>query len=115
MLIVALAAVACDREDTTAPPSNEVVDVFTSGDVFLPFSTFIGRGGTVRFNITRGSDNDGHNVIFDKPAPPGTPEDIPVVLDSVVSRRFNTVGTFKYDCLVHPGMSGEIVVENTTG
>jgi plastocyanin len=63
----------------------------------------------VRFNITRGSDDDGHNAIFNKTAP-GAPPDIPVVMDTTVSRTFGTVGTFPFVCTVHPGMAGEVVV-----
>jgi plastocyanin len=80
-------------------------DVFTPGLVFSPFSITIVAGGSVRFHIT----GDDHNVIFN-PTVPGAPPDINVVKDQTVSRTFNTRGTFPYDCTVHPGMSGEIVV-----
>jgi plastocyanin len=59
----------------------------------------------VRFNIS-----SSHNVIFRRTTA-GAPLDIKVVTDSIVVRRFTTKGTFPYDCTVHPGMSGEIVVQ----
>ena len=30
--------------------------------------------------------------------------------NATVSRQFNTTGTFPYDCTLHPGMKGEVVV-----
>lgn len=107
---IALAA-GCSDSATDAPEPPAPADVYTTGDVFLPFTTTIERGGTVRFHITRGSDDDGHNAIFSK-AVPGAPADIPVVMDTVVSRTFATIGTFSFVCTVHPGMAGEVVVHD---
>jgi plastocyanin len=109
-LAIALAVVACGGDKTTAPPSEEFADVYTPGSVFSPFTTTIGVGGTVRFHMQRAPDGDGHNAIFDA-GTPGAPADVPVVVDTTVSRRFNTRGTFGYFCTVHPGMVGEIIVE----
>ena len=80
-------------------------DVYTPGNVFSPFSTVIAAGGTVRFNIS----GDQHNVIFS--AVTGAPANVNVVQNIVVSRTFTTRGTFPYDCTVHPGMSGQVVVQ----
>jgi plastocyanin len=107
-LVAALAA--CDDDEPAAPAEVETVDVYTAGDVYLPFTTVVSRGGIVRFHITRGSDDDGHNAIFN-PNVPGVPPDIPVVMDTTVARTFTTVGTFHFVCTVHPGMASEIVVE----
>jgi plastocyanin len=107
--LVLMAAAACSSDKSTAPTSV-TMDVFTIGDTFSPFETSLPVGGTVRFNITPGADSLGHNAIFEKPAP-GAPADVNIVLNAVVSRQFNTSGTFRYDCTVHPGMSGEIVVQ----
>lgn len=81
------------------------VDVFTPGNVFSPFNTVIPVGTTVRFNIA----GDQHNVIFGSVA--GAPANVNVVQNVVVSRTFTTRGTFPYDCTVHPGMSGQVVVQ----
>jgi len=105
-----VAGVLACSDDPAAPAEVETVNVYTAGDVYLPFTTIVGRGGIVRFHITRGSDNDGHNAIFN-PNTPGAPPDVPVVMDTTVSRTFNTLGTFHFICTVHPGMAGEIVVE----
>lgn len=109
VLLIALPlAVACGSDSPTPPvipPVNGVADVFTPGNVFSPFSTTIPVGGTVRFNIS----GDQHNVIFKRIA--GAPSDVNIVKDQVASRTFPTAGTFPYDCTVHPGMSGQVVVQ----
>ena len=89
----------------TTPPPGSTPEVFTPGNVFSPFSLKIAAGDSVRFNITGTS----HNVIFRSVA--GAPANINVVTNTVVVRRFPAKGTFPYDCTVHPGMSGEIVVQ----
>ena len=105
----ALLVAACGSDKTTAP-SNEVVDVYTAGSVFSPSSATIAASGTVRFNISRDANGEGHDVTF---TTPGAPANIPVVNNptvTVVSRVFPAPGTFAYVCMVHPGMAGEIVV-----
>lgn len=82
------------------------VDVFTPGNTFSPFSVTIKLGGTVNFNIT----GTPHNVIFSRTVT-GAPADINVVNNVVAARIFGTRGTFPYDCTVHPGMSGQVVVQ----
>lgn len=98
-LIVGL---ACDR---AVRPTPVIVEVFTPGNTFSPFTATIAVGGTVRFNIF----GDDHNVIFAR-STAGAPSDINIVKDVIVDRTFATVGTFPYSCTVHPGMNGEIVV-----
>ena len=82
-------------------------DVYMPGNIYSPFITDIARTGTVTFYFPQ--DPDGHNVIFRKGAP-GTPADIDILKNTVQSRQFNTAGTFSYDCTVHPGMTGIVVV-----
>jgi plastocyanin len=109
--VIALAiVVAACNDDEPVVPNDEVVDVYTPGSLFTPYSAEIGVGGTVRFHMTRHSDGDGHNAIFSKVVP-GAPPDINIVVDTVVSRVFMTRGTFGYICTVHPGMVGEVVVQ----
>jgi plastocyanin len=105
-----VAVAACSDDEPAAPDNDDVVDVYTPGEIFTPFTAEISVGGTVRFHMSRAPDGDGHNAIFSK-AVPGAPPDINVVADTVVSRVFNTRGTFGYICTVHPGMVGEVVVQ----
>ncbi len=101
-------AVSCGSDAAATqpllPPAENTANVFTPGNVFSPFSTTINVGGTVRFNIS----GDPHNVIFKRIA--GAPSDVNVVSGTIVSRTFPAAGTFTYDCTVHPGMSGQVVV-----
>ena len=103
-------AAACGGGDTGPQPStNKVYDVFTVGDAFSPPSLTIAAGDTVRFNFAGGSDGMGHDVTFK--ATPGAPANINVQKSGTASRVFTTRGSFHYDCFVHPGMQGEIVVQ----
>jgi Plastocyanin len=105
LVAIALCLAAACGSDSVVPPVGTTVDVYTPGNVFSPFSTVIPVGGTVRFNIS----GDQHNVIFSSVA--GAPANVNVVQNVVVSRTFTTRGTFAYDCTVHPGMSGQVVVQ----
>jgi plastocyanin len=101
--LVALMAMAACR-DTTRPEPG-VLDVYTPGNTFSPFTANIAVGGKVRFNIF----GDDHNVIF-TPGQAGAPANVNVVRDVIVERSFTQAGDFPYSCTVHPGMTGEIVV-----
>lgn len=108
IIIVSFALIGCGGSDSppTTPSVTTVAEVFTPGNVFSPFSITIAVGQAVRFNIT----GEPHNVIFAK-TPPGAPADINIVSNTVVSRTFNTRGTFPYDCTLHQGMAGQVVVQ----
>jgi plastocyanin len=41
---------------------------------------------------------------------PGSPADIAVVSNTVVTRTFPTPGVYPYTCTLHPGMDGTIIV-----
>jgi plastocyanin len=105
--VVALAA-ACGGSDGTAPtqtpPTSTTAVVSTPGNTFSPPFTTIAAGGAVRFEI-RGA---AHNVVF---SGAGAPANINVVSNTDVTRTFSSKGTFPYDCTVHPGMSGEVIVQ----
>lgn len=107
--MLAAAAGACKSDKTTAL-SVEPADVYTPGSLFQPQSVTVGVGGSVRFHITLAPDGLGHNVIFVRTTP-GAPADINIVADTTVTRVFATAGTFSYFCTVHPGMAGEVVVQ----
>ncbi|MEA3246636.1 MAG: plastocyanin/azurin family copper-binding protein [Gemmatimonadota bacterium] len=110
MVVMAIASGCGGGGDSpTAPgggdPPATTVDVFTPGLAFSPAFVTISVGGTVRFNIT----GVAHDVTFQSVA--GAPASIPVTQNAVVSRTFNTKGTFPYDCRTHPGMSGSVTVQ----
>ena len=103
---------ACGGSSDTAPtePSQPVAaaDVHaTSAIKFTPPTTNLTVGGTVTFKF----ESVAHNVFFDN-APQGAPENIATATaNQSVTRTFNTAGRFVYNCHIHPGMSGVIVVQ----
>lgn len=52
-----------------------------------------------------------HNVFFDG-APDGAPENITGArINQSIEVTFGTAGTFVYNCHIHAGMSGTVVVQ----
>jgi plastocyanin len=105
-MLVVLAS--CGGDDSNADPitpdPGSAPIVSMPGFTFSPFTTTISVGGTVVFDFP----SEPHNVIFERKT--GAPTDIQVTANRSVSRVFRVAGTFPYDCTIHPGMSGEVVV-----
>ena len=78
--------------------------VFMPGNAFSPFNVTIHLGGTVKWEFPA----EQHDVTFVKVA--GAPADITVRSSTTVSRVFSALGTFSYECMVHPGMTGQVTV-----
>ena len=89
---------------TVRATANLAVVTMPPGDVFTPFQVSIPVGGSVRWEFPQRA----HNVIFDKKT--GVPQDIQSTANIAVSRTFSVLGTFPYDCTLHPGMAGEVIV-----
>jgi len=87
----------------TAGPTASVAA--TPSQVFTPQQVDITAGGTVTWNF----GTLGHNVTFQAGAA-GTPANIPETANGNVSRTFTTAGTYPYQCTIHIGMSGTVVV-----
>ena len=97
---------ACSGDDGAGPaPLRPDSTVSMPGFSFVPFTLNIKVGGTVIFDFPAES----HNVIFAKL--PGAPQDIEETVNRRIARTFNSAGGFPYDCTIHPGMSGVIVVQ----
>lgn len=90
---------------TGIPGAATTSDVAMAPQLFVPSETIIKLGGTVRFIFTPID----HNVIWN-PRKAGSPTDILVTTNATVSRTFPTVGVYPFDCTVHPGMSGRVIV-----
>lgn len=81
-----------------------VANVSTSlGDAFTPNKVAIGRGGSVIWTFSATA----HNVNF---TGAGAPSNISDRFNTTESRTFSTAGNFAYNCLIHAGMSGTIIV-----
>jgi plastocyanin len=72
---------------------------------FQPQVVAIARTGSVTWSFGTVQ----HNVMFG--SAPGAPANIPNSSpNTTVSRQFNTAGTFPYDCNLHAGMVGTVIV-----
>jgi uncharacterized protein YjdB len=76
----------------------------TDNSVFNPASVDIARNGTVTFVFASVI----HNVTFGGTA--GAPANIPDNSNASVNRSFPTAGTFNFQCTIHAGMNGTVVV-----
>lgn len=73
---------------------------------FSPTSVTIQTGGSVTWSNTSGVD---HNVTFNPAA--GAPANIGTHNTGSNSRTFSVAGTFGYQCTLHGGMTGQVVVQ----
>ena len=104
---------ACGGDDSSpteivdpAPVSAATVQA-TPAERFTPGRINLTAGGTVTFDF----GSLPHQVFFNS-AVAGAPADIPeATSNKTVTRTFPTPGTFVYNCRIHPGMSGTVVVE----
>ena len=83
-------------------PATRTVEA-TVGNTFSPTCVDVQVGGTVTWSFAAQ-----HNVIWDAAEPPGG--DIPPTSSGTVSRTFPTAGNYPYDCNLHGGMRGRIIV-----
>ena len=91
-----------------APPMAATVNA-TSLNTFTPANVAVGVGGTVTFTF----GDVAHNVFFDN-SPAGAPDAITGANANMSqARTFTTAGTFEFDCHIHPGMKGTVIVSNT--
>lgn len=87
------------------PVTSATIDA-TPAIVFSPAEVHLVQGGTVTFAF----GTVGHNVFFDND-PAGAPENIGGVNSNTnVSRVFTTAGTYTFNCHIHPGMRGTVIV-----
>jgi plastocyanin len=87
-------------------PSREATVRATPAIQFTPATVELSAGGTVTFDFGAVQ----HNVYFDN-APPGAPANITAPsANETIARTFTTAGQYRYNCHIHPGMTGIINV-----
>ncbi|HYV99474.1 MAG TPA: Ig-like domain-containing protein [Gemmatimonadaceae bacterium] len=87
-----------------APPPLTADVTATVSNQFVPSLVDIARGGTVTWTFQAT-----HNVTFSNTTG-GAPQGISDTSTGSVSRTFATSGTFTYECTIHAGMRGTVVV-----
>jgi plastocyanin len=79
----------------------------TPSEQFTPGRVNLIVGGTVTFAF----GGLAHNVFFDN-GPAGAPANITAPSSNKsVALTFNTKGTYVYNCHIHPGMRGTVIVQ----
>ena len=84
-------------------PSNVDVNA-TATNTFTPATIDIARNGTVNWIFASVT----HNVNFGGTGPTGG--NIGNTANATVSRTFTVAGTFNYQCTLHGGMTGQVIV-----
>ncbi len=87
---------------TSAFASSASVNA-TLSNTFSPSSVDIAAGGIVTWNFATQ-----HNVTFNVAV--GAPADIPTTSSGSAGATFTTAGTFNYQCTIHAGMTGVVIV-----
>ena len=92
-----------DLDTPGTPVQNATVSAGTS-ERFSPARVDLLRNGTVTWSFA----SLAHNVTFTSS---GAPANIPDATNTQVARTFPNAGTFNYQCTIHPGMNGRVVVQ----
>jgi trimeric autotransporter adhesin len=93
-----------------APPiGGTPLTITTPNQTFAPASLTIDAGQAVTWQFSEAR----HNVTFLAGTPTGgnIPDQAP---GNAVSRTFSTPGTFAYECTIHTGMNGTVIVRGAT-
>jgi plastocyanin len=110
--MLCLLTLACNDEELFEPqPAPLLVEVFARPDqTFNPRTVTVRQGGTVEWDF----GSLAHTVLFEQVQ--GRPEDIfEPSANKTDSRCFGTAGTFQYQCGIHDGMDGTVIVEASAG
>jgi plastocyanin len=117
-VVMALIIGACSSSNNPQSPDGTGSGPYVSAATvnatpslaFTPANVSLALGGTVTFAFA----GVGHNVFFDND-PAGAPAAIDGVnANTSIQRTFTSPGVYNYNCHIHPGMRGTIVVGTST-
>jgi len=100
LAVLATTAVAAAAALVAVPAANSASSVSVKDNVFSPKSTTISRGSTVTW---RWRGRASHNVR-------GRGLSSATQRSGTYRKRFRRSGTYRYQCTIHSGMTGRIVV-----
>jgi plastocyanin len=96
-----------DPVPTPDPVVTSAVVQATPANQFTPATINLAVGGSIEFDFGPVA----HDVFFDD-GPSGAPANITAPsFNTSVSRTFTTKGRYVYNCHIHPGMTGVVVVQ----
>ena len=97
----------CQVTVTAAPPPGSATVISTAGFAFSPATVTIAVNDSVTWRFVEAP----HNVTFAAAAPPAgnVATQQP---GAQVTLVFTTAGTYSYECTIHTGMRGEVVVQS---
>lgn len=113
-LFASLTAGNVTRADTVAivvsaaPAGGPAHPVTTVGTSFAPPSIVVGVGDSVTWEIAGAT----HNVTFTTALRPAGGDIPDTPAGTTVSRTFTGPGVYAYECTIHSGMIGEVVVQS---
>ena len=85
-------------------PATAAVIAGNADQTFTPPTLVVAKNASVTFTFGALA----HNVTFGSTA--GAPASVPTTTNASVARAFPTVGDFTYDCTLHAGMKGAVLV-----
>ena len=107
----AVAALGCGGDDGPSDPNDGGDDASTvtvSNNLFTPGQLTVPVGTTVNWEWNSGGT--AHNVTFQDDVQSDN------MTTGTYSRTFSTAGAYPYQCTLHPGMNGNVIVNaSTTG
>jgi plastocyanin len=106
MLLAAIVFISCSKSNnSSSAPTTASVSI--KNMAFNPGSLSVTTGATVTWT---NSDTTLHTVTADD----GSFTSGNIAIGATYSRVFNTAGTFSYHCILHPEMTGKVVVTAST-
>jgi plastocyanin len=101
LVVPAVLLSACDSDDSTAAPIGDASTIAVRDYEFEPSTVSVGVGDTVTWVWEGGAR---HNVV-------GEGFESEDQSSGSFRRAFDEPGTYQYACTLHPGMQGDVVVE----